>query len=117
MFCPKCGKEVPENASFCPECGCDLRNNVAVVEEKPQQRATSKTENPLQLIAFILMLITTIACGFALIPLAWMIPMTVHCYRCMENNEKASIGFGVCTLIFVNLVSGILLLIDTTVEQ
>ena len=22
MFCPKCGKEFPDSASFCPNCGC-----------------------------------------------------------------------------------------------
>ncbi|MBR2013636.1 MAG: zinc-ribbon domain-containing protein [Clostridia bacterium] len=24
MFCPKCGKEVPENQKFCPQCGNNL---------------------------------------------------------------------------------------------
>ncbi len=24
MYCPKCGKEAPENSVFCPSCGADL---------------------------------------------------------------------------------------------
>lgn len=24
MFCPKCGKEVPDSTKFCPSCGEDL---------------------------------------------------------------------------------------------
>lgn len=24
MFCPKCGKNVPDNTKFCPGCGADL---------------------------------------------------------------------------------------------
>lgn len=26
MFCPKCGKEIPDNSFFCSQCGFDLRN-------------------------------------------------------------------------------------------
>lgn len=25
MFCPNCGKEIPDNSAFCPECGTNLR--------------------------------------------------------------------------------------------
>ncbi len=25
MFCPKCGKEIPEDATFCPNCGSTQR--------------------------------------------------------------------------------------------
>ncbi|WP_288860257.1 zinc ribbon domain-containing protein [uncultured Flavonifractor sp.] len=27
MFCPKCGKELPQNAAFCPQCGVQLTQN------------------------------------------------------------------------------------------
>ena len=27
MFCPKCGKEVPEDIKFCPKCGQNLSND------------------------------------------------------------------------------------------
>lgn len=85
--------------------------------ENRQSPANNGEKSTLLLVAFILMLITTITTGFLLIPLAWCIPMTVSCYKCYNENRKASIGFGVCTLIFVNLVSGILMLVDTSVEK
>ena len=47
-----------------------------------------------------------------LIPLAWMIPMTVVLAKKRKNGEKPSVALGVCTLLFVNLISGILILVD-----
>ncbi|HBR85762.1 MAG TPA: hypothetical protein DEA32_01035 [Firmicutes bacterium] len=43
-----------------------------------------------------------------LIPLAWMIPMLIH----MKKAADLSTGFSICTLLFFNLISGILLLCD-----
>ena len=45
-----------------------------------------------------------------LIPLAWMIPMTVHANKIRTYQAPNTVAFGVCTLIFVNLIGGILLL-------
>ena len=42
--------------------------------------------------------------------LAWMIPMTVHSWGIYKGKRRNTVAFGVCTLIFVNVVSGILLL-------
>ncbi len=62
--------------------------------------------------AKVLMILSTIVCGFAVIPLAWMIPMTVHYSRCIKQGRKVTTGFKVCTLLFVNTISGILMLCD-----
>ena len=51
------------------------------------------------------------ACAY-LIPLAWCIPMTVIYFRKLKNNEPISTGFKVCSLLFVSLVGGILMLCD-----
>ena len=45
-----------------------------------------------------------------LICLAWMIPMTVYSWRLYTGERPNTTTFAVCTLIFVNLISGILLL-------
>lgn len=66
----------------------------------------------MKLAAFILCLITTIVSGFALIPLIWYIPMTIHVYKAYKGEEDLSVGFKVCVLLFVNLIGGILLLCD-----
>ncbi len=39
-----------------------------------------------------------------------MIPMTVHSYGIYKGTKPNTVGFDVCTLIFIGLISGILLL-------
>jgi hypothetical protein len=68
-------------------------------------------DKTLRLVAYILNLISTICIGWTLIPLAWMIPMTIISYGIYKGTKKNTVAFGVCTLLFVNLISGILLLV------
>lgn len=68
-------------------------------------------DRTLYLIAFIFNLLTTVGAGWLIIPLAWMIPMTVISYGIYKGTKKNTVAFAVCTLIFVNVVSGILLLV------
>lgn len=84
------------------------------IQPKPQK---NETLNTLLLVSFIFMLISTISLGWLLIPLAWCIPMTVSCYKCYQNNTKPSVGFGVCSLLFVSLVSGILMLVASAQDD
>lgn len=57
---------------------------------------------------------TIILIVFCFIDLAWLIPMTIKSYKIYKYNEVPSVAFGVCTLLFVNLISGILLLVSTS---
>ena len=68
------------------------------------------TDRTLRLIAFILNLITIAGCCWLIIPLAWMIPRTVRTWGIYTGTKPNTVALGVCTLIFVNIVSGILLL-------
>ena len=70
------------------------------------------SERTLRLVAYVFNLIATIIAGFALIPLAWMVPMTVISYGIYKGTKRNTVAFGVCTLIFVSLVGGILLLVS-----
>lgn len=72
------------------------------------------TENDknLRLANFVLCIISTVCLGILLVPLAWMIPMTVHSYGIYKGENPNTVAFGVCTLIFVNLIGGILLLVS-----
>ena len=45
-----------------------------------------------------------------LIPLCWCLPMSKKILKAMKNGTTLSTGFKVCTLIFVNIVLGIVLL-------
>ena len=63
-------------------------------------------------VAFILSLIFTIIYGFSFIPLAWMIPMTITLYKAMKGEKELSIPFKICVILFNNVISGVLLLLD-----
>ena len=72
---------------------------------------TPENDKTLRLIAFIFNVVSTVSIGWTIIPLAWMIPMTVISYGIYKGTKDNTTTFGVCTLIFVSLVSGILLLL------
>lgn len=64
----------------------------------------------MKLAAFILCLLSTIALGWMVIPLCWLIPMTVNVYKYSKGTKTLGVGFKICTLLFVNTIAGILLL-------
>ena len=49
--------------------------------------------------------------GVGLVPLAWGIPMTVRSWGVYKGKKPNTVALGVCTLLFLNMVSGILLLV------
>ena len=69
------------------------------------------TNSTLKLVAFVFNLIKTVCVGWTLLPLAWMIPMTVHSWGIYKGTKQSTVAFGVCDLIFCSTVSGILLLV------
>lgn len=69
-------------------------------------------DRTLRLIAFILNIVSCVSAAWLIIPLAWMVPMTVYSWSLYKGKRPNTTAFGVCTLIFVNLVSGILLLVS-----
>lgn len=46
---------------------------------------------------------------FTLIPLVWQIPMTVKIFKHIKARRSFTKGFCVCTLLFLNLIAGILM--------
>ena len=122
--------------------GCTNATNKVTTNKTTEKKTTLKdstTKNTLRTVAKVFMLISTIGAGLALIAtpilffffkdvfvwllqhrielgtgiaVAWCIPMTVHYFKCCEDNRQPSTGFKVCTLLFVNLIAGICMLID-----
>ena len=80
----------------------------------PESTAPISQDNDktLRLIAFIFNIVATVSIGWTIIPLAWMIPMTVISYGIYKGTKKNTTAFGVCTLLFLSFVGGILLLVS-----
>ena len=78
----------------------------------PATYPMTETDRTLRLIAFVFMVVSTVSVCWALIPLAWMIPMTVVAWGIYKGTRPNTVAFGVCSLIFVSLVAGILLLVS-----
>ncbi len=104
-YCTKCGNELFDEAVICPKCGCPVEN--AKLPQTIDRSSGSKTATK------VFLIIGCIASAFFyLIPLAWCIPMTVSYFNAVKNGKKVSTAFKVCTLLFVSLVAGILMLCD-----
>ena len=102
-YCTKCGNELHDEAAICPKCGCYT-----------ETRLTASDSATLKLITKIFMIIGCIITGIYLIPLCWTIPMTLHYCKATQEHRPLGTGFKVCSLIFVNLIAGILMLCDDT---
>ena len=113
-YCVKCGAELVDDAVICVKCG----RAVAPEFFRQTQEQTDPPPTSLsgvQTAAFVMMILGTVAialCTF-LIGLAWTIPMTVLYYNKIKRGEPISTGFKVCSLLFVSMIGGILMLCDT----
>ena len=74
--------------------------------------AANETDRTLRLIAFIFCVLSTLSVGWLIVPLLWMVPMTVRCWGIYQGTKPNTGAFGVCTLIFLSVVAGILLLVS-----
>lgn len=106
-YCQSCGTQADDDAAFCPNCGASLGEQKTEVQNKP---ANNSNQDTLGFVAFVFMIISCVFMGFYIIPLAWCIPMTIYVNNRLKSGEPISVGFSVCVLLFVNIVSGILLL-------
>ena len=109
MYCHHCGKEVTEGYEFCPFCGAQLKQQPVELEKVPAKK--KNRDKDICYIGFIFCLINTIFCGFALIPLIWMIPLTVTVYHDVKENKPMGLGLKIVVLLFVSLLGGLFLLI------
>jgi len=110
-YCSKCGTELFDEAVVCPKCGCPTelykQEMNTEIQEKPKEISGLKKTAKVFMI---------IGCVFSalcwLIPLAWAIPMTVSYCKKIKRHETVSVGFKVCSLLFVSQIGGILMLCD-----
>lgn len=102
-YCQSCGAEVHENAVICTKCGCSVAQNT------PTPTADAGKDG-LAIAAKIFLILGCVAQGWLLIPLAWCLPITISICGKMKRGEAVGTGLKVCSLLFVNLIAGILLL-------
>ena len=67
----------------------------------------------MKLVALILCVLSCIGLGILIIPLFWCIPLTMKVYRAYKGTDFLETKDKVLILIFVNLLGGLLLLIDS----
>ncbi len=103
-YCPTCGGSVSGTAAFCENCGAPL-----TAPSAPAYGATRR-DDTLCTVAKVFLILGCVSIGWAIVPLAWCIPITVSIFRKLNSGEAIGTGLKVCTLLFVNLVAGILLL-------
>ena len=135
MFCPNCGAQLPDNSFVCSSCGASV-DPIPQPNTPPQgayqqpyyppqgtyqqpvypaYSAAQKTarDDGMAIAIKVLLILSCIAGASAcLVPLAWCLPMTISIWKSLDNHEPISDAMKICTLIFVNLVAGILLLCD-----
>jgi len=106
-YCKNCGTQMVDEAVVCPNCGRAVEDNI---QPQPQQQQTETST--IKTVAKVFMILGCIATAWALIPMCWTIPMTVHYCRAIKEHKHVSTGFKVCSLLFVNLIGGIAMLCD-----
>lgn len=138
-YCTHCGAEIHDEAVICIHCGCAVKpeQNVGGIQQQTQDNGTSGLLTAAKIIMIIttaavpaigglfgfyflllgsasqvtgLVIFGIYFAILCIITLAWCVPMTKSLMRKIRTREPISTGFKVCTLIFVNVVAGILLL-------
>ena len=119
-----------DKAVICIHCGCALRSSSHHHHSSssytratyPTAVATSyaapstvyvkqaRHDDTLDIVIKVFMVLGCISLGWAVIPLAWCIPMTVVTFRKLDNREPLGTGLKICSLLFVSLVAGICML-------
>ena len=100
-YCSKCGKELLDEAVICPNCGCFASPYGWKANRSGYVTAIK-----------VLMIISTVINGLYLLPLLWCLPMTISYFNKIANNEEITVGFKVCSLLFVSPIAGILMLCE-----
>ncbi len=102
-YCSHCGAQIEDEAVICIHCGCAVFGKI-----NPKNNSST-----LKTVAKIFMLLGCIASAFLwLVPLCWTIPITVKYWRDVAYHRPTSVAFKVCSLFFVNVIAGILMLCD-----
>ena len=114
-YCSYCGTQLKDDAAFCSQCGKPTAINNGVPQYYAQNAQTAQQDDheALKTVINVFLIIACVFMGIATlgIGLSWCLPMAFRIRERMRANVPVGIALKVCTLIFVNLVAGILLLV------
>lgn len=105
-YCWHCGNELCDEAVVCTSCGCGVNS----VQNTGGGNAKSDTQETLEIVTKVFMILGCISIGWVIVPLAWCIPMTVSVFNSIKTGRPIGTGMKVCVLLFVNVIAGICLL-------
>lgn len=102
-FCVHCGNEMYDEAVICVKCGRSA--------EPPKPVAPVTNYNgTMCVVVKVLLVLSCIAQGWLILPLAWCLPITLSVFSAFHNQKPIGTGLKVCTLLLVNMLAGICLL-------
>lgn len=130
-YCSKCGAEIFDEAVVCVKCGCLTQEQANPIYAQPVHGQPNETTpqpivvpypaqsvpvrrngNATAIKVFLILGTILMAIYTFCIALAWCLPMTLSYCKKIKRGETIGTGFKVCTLLFVSLLGGILMLCD-----
>lgn len=122
-YCSHCGAEVNDEAVVCVKCGCALKSLHVCDKHDNELLVASKI---LMIVSCVVFPLAGISCGLYVgmiiwyiglimgvcfsLPIVWGIPMIIVLSRKIKNHEPIGIKFKICTLLFLNILAGVLML-------
>ena len=105
-YCVKCGAEMFDDAVICVKCGCPVKNDAMAQTEQTRSGITTAAK-VFMIISTVYMAVFTFG-----IALAWCLPMILSYSNKRKRGERVGTGFKICTLLFVNMIAGVLMLCE-----
>ena len=101
---------------FVEKLSAEVESEVVENYSKPKSKIRRRDDTVME-IAEVFCVICTVLAGFAIIPLCWMIPLTIALHNKIKNKEPISVALKVVILLFVSVIGGILILVGDDSEE
>lgn len=82
----------------------------AYTQQGVQPQQLPPKDRSICIVIKIFLILGCVAYGWMLLPLIWLLPITISICNKMKNGEPVGLGLKICALIFVNLIAGVCLL-------
>ena len=110
-YCTHCGTQLTDTSRFCKNCGKLAAKEAIATQGQPVYQSRPQ-KSGLATAAMVLMIVATVSTAIFILPLAWYLPMTIYYCQQVKAGRPVGTGFKVCTMLFVSMLAGILMLCD-----